>query len=81
MGLIKDLKYSYHDIAIKPAVISDISHREECNPFDDNKMLPLFTAPMSSVVNEKNFDIYRLCPKFVAHDHRLQRGDNQGTDS
>lgn len=58
MGLIKDLKYSYHDIAIKPAVISDISHREECNPFDDNKMLPLFTAPMSSVVNEKNFDIF-----------------------
>lgn len=58
MGLIKDLKYSYHDIAIKPAVISDISHREECNPFDDNKMLPLFTAPMTSVVNEKNFDIF-----------------------
>ena len=49
------IKYSYNDISIVPAVISDIEHRAECNPYDDKGMLPLFTAPMDSVVNLENF--------------------------
>ena len=49
------IKYSYNDVSVVPAVISDIEHRAECNPYDDKGMLPLFTAPMNSVVNKDNY--------------------------
>ena len=50
--------YSYNDIMIEPAILSDINSRSECNPLKDNSKLPIFTAPMSTVVNEKNFNIF-----------------------
>ena len=59
--LIKEMKYSYNDIAIVPAVKSNVEHRSECNPFTgqfNNSDLPIFTAPMSSVVNEQNFNLF-----------------------
>lgn len=59
--LIKDIKYSYNDIAIVPAIKSNIEHRNECNPYlgkCDESPLPIFTAPMSTVVNEKNFHLF-----------------------
>ena len=52
------MKYSYNDIMVKPAVLSTIGHRAECNPFDENGMLPLFTAPMDSVVGIDNFALF-----------------------
>ena len=59
--LIKEMKYSYNDIAIVPAVKSNVEHRSECNPFTgqfNNSDLPIFTAPMSTVVNEQNFNLF-----------------------
>ena len=56
--LIKEVKYSYNDIAIIPAIQSNVEHRAECNPFDENGNLPIFTAPMSTVVNEENFGLF-----------------------
>ena len=53
------MKYSYNDIMVKPAILSTIEHRAECNPFDDNGMLPLFTAPMDSVVGIDNFALFK----------------------
>ena len=59
MGLIDErICYAYEDLTIKPCVVSDIEHRVECVPFDENGMLPLFTAPMDTVVNETNFDMF-----------------------
>lgn len=59
MGLVKDkIFYTYNDVTIMPCVVSDIEHREECNPFDENHHLPLFTAPMDTVVNSKNFELF-----------------------
>ena len=57
MALRKEIKYSYNDIGIVPAVTSEIEHRKDCDPFIDGK-LPLFTAPMSSVVDESNFNLF-----------------------
>lgn len=57
MALRKEIKYSYNDIGIVPAIISDVEHRKDCDPFIDGK-LPLFTAPMSSVVDESNFNLF-----------------------
>lgn len=59
--LIKEMKYSYNDIGIVPAIKSNIEHRSECNPFTgqfNNSDLPIFTAPMSTVVNTQNFNLF-----------------------
>lgn len=59
--LIKEIKYCYNDISIVPAVKSNIEHRSECCPFVTHFgkcCLPIFTAPMSTVVNKENFDLY-----------------------
>lgn len=54
----KDSKlFGIREAAIYPKPISTIVSRSECNPYV-NKMLPLFTAPMSSVVDEKSAEIY-----------------------
>lgn len=62
MGKLREatLKYSYNDVMVEPAILSTIEHRAECNPFDENGMLPLFTAPMDSVVNLKNFELFAM---------------------
>ena len=57
MALRKEIKYSYNDIGIVPVITSNIEHRKDCDPFIDGK-LPLFTAPMSSVVDESNFNLF-----------------------
>ena len=59
--LIKEVKYSYNDIAIVPAIKSSVEHRSECNPFlgqYGKSYLPIFTAPMSTVVNTDNFKLF-----------------------
>ena len=50
---------SFNDICIVPSILSEIEHRSECFPFTNNGTLPLFTAPMSSVINEQNWTIFR----------------------
>jgi IMP dehydrogenase/GMP reductase len=52
------MKYSLDDIFIVPASESNISSRSECDPYIDG-MLPLFTAPMSSVVELKNYKTFK----------------------
>ena len=58
MALIKKTQYTYKDVTIVPSIVSHIEHREECNPYYEDGMLPLFTAPMDTVVNDKNFDLF-----------------------
>ena len=58
--LIKEMKYCYNDIGIVPAIKSNVEHRSECTPFIpfNNNYLPIFTAPMSTVVNTQNFKLF-----------------------
>lgn len=59
--LKKEIKYCYNDISIVPAIKSCVEHRSECNPFvqiTGEPTLPIFTAPMSTVVNEQNFSLF-----------------------
>lgn len=78
MILQKDVKYSYPDIAVVPKIASEISHRAECIPFDNNGMLPIFTAPMTSVVGVNNYEkfeknlIYPILPRAAELDVRLR---------
>ena len=69
---------SFNDICIIPAVVSNIEHRSECSPYLDNGILPLFTAPMSSVINQDNWEIFKnnkintIIPRSVDFDIRQE---------
>lgn len=68
--LKKEIKYHYDDLSIMPSVTTKVKSRSECNPFyidtsdkfdpiiQTAQFLPLFTAPMDSVVNKDNADLY-----------------------
>ena len=51
---MNNAKFDFHDILIEPAPITQISSRGIINVYDHNGMLPLITAPMTSVVDNKN---------------------------
>ena len=52
-------KFDFNDILIQPAKVSSIISRKDINPFYDG-FLPLITAPMDTVVNEKNNPLFTL---------------------
>lgn len=78
-------KLSYDDITLVPEVISDISSRSQCDPYDGRGYLPIFAAPMSSVVsfeNIKNFNDARIrvvVPRSYPLEERLKL--LEGTDT
>jgi GMP reductase len=49
------IKLDWNDISIIPETLSSISSRSEINPYLDGK-LPLFTAPMDTVIDENNIE-------------------------
>ena len=77
MGLVKDTKYTYKDLYIVPSAVSDVNSREECTPFYSDGMLPLFTAPMTTVVGIENYKLFEengihsILPRPVKLDDRL----------
>ena len=72
-----EILYCLDDVSIIPASISKISHRKQCCPFDDNYNLPIFTAPMPTVVNINNYknyeknNIYPIIPRTEDINDRL----------
>ena len=78
--------YSLQDITLVPATVSEISSRSQCNPHaDDFGMLPLFVAPMSSVIDDKNWRIFHnhkintIIPRNIDIETRLKLSYNQLT--
>jgi len=48
------MKFDFNDVLIQAAVTSPVIHRSEINPLYPNGFLPLITAPMDTVINNKN---------------------------
>lgn len=83
MILENTIGYSYNDITIIPSVTSLVQSRKIVDPFDkqyilcsNKKMLPIFTAPMSCVLDDINYEIfeenhiYTVIPTTVANAQR-----------
>ena len=52
------MTHSLDDIGLIPSVVSDIDHRESCNPYNEDDMLPIFTAPMNAVIDNINYQTF-----------------------
>lgn len=71
------MKYSLDDIEIIPATLTDIRHRSECNPFNEDGKLPLIASPMNCVINEHNYTTFNeqlintVIPRGVDYKTRL----------
>ena len=77
-------KYSYGDIFIKPAVLSDVKHRIECHAYTSEGSLPIFTAPMDTVVGKNSFNTWKenriipIYPRTISYSERvcfMENGD------
>lgn len=68
----KNIKFNYDDVVIVPEVNCRMSTRNACDCTDENNMLPIFTAPMSTVVDESSMveyyrvGIYSVLPRTIS---------------
>ena len=52
------MKVDFDDLLIKPVATTTINSRAEVNPFDENGMLPIITAPMDTVIGSENANLF-----------------------
>jgi hypothetical protein len=55
---MREEKFDFDDIVIRPAIVSEIESRSEITIRDKNGFLNLFTAPMDTVVDLSNYKIF-----------------------
>ena len=56
--ILNKIGYGYEDLTIVPHRFSRVKSRSECDPFTNEKTLPIFASPMASVVSDKNYDVF-----------------------
>lgn len=82
------MMYSLDEIGLVPAVLSDVKHRGDVNPYVKSpfggEKLPIFVSPMTCIVNANNiceFSRSKVEPILpVAGDYELRRQLPNGTD-
>lgn len=84
-----DYLYSLDDVVLKPSTFTKIKSRQQCSPYvrehsllpGTNAKLPLFTAPMSCVIDADNFNKFKnvgintIIPRNVHLNTRLNLAD------
>ena len=52
------MKFDFDDFLIVPKEVTTIDSRKQVDPFTNDGYLPIFTAPMDTVVNETNMSFF-----------------------
>ena len=69
--------YSLDEICLLPASVSDVEHRRDVVVLDNHNKFPIFTAPMSCIVDETNYktlenhNINAIVPRSVNWNERM----------
>ena len=69
--------YSLDEICLVPASVSDVEHRRDVVVLDNHNKFPIFTAPMSCIVDETNYktlenhNINAIVPRSVSWNERM----------
>lgn len=76
-----DIKFDFDDILITPGMTTNIQHRGDIDIFDENGFLPLFTAPMDTVVDLTNYKLFlkngiRVVLPRTIDEHKLPYNEN-----
>lgn len=77
--ILEKIGYSYNDLTIIPAKVSYVKSRSVCNCYYESvwKHLPIFASPMTSVVDDKNYEVFEenmilpIIPRSVNWDNRI----------
>lgn len=80
--MLKDkMLYGLNDVTIVPATLSSIDSRSKCNTLYPSGYLPLFAAPMSSVIDDNNYRVFEgngirtVVPRNIPFDIRMELAD------
>ncbi len=79
----QDVKFDFDDLLIVPSASSEIVSRKEVNVYDNNGMLPLFTAPMDMVIGLDNVHFFEknkiipILPRTINQDPILRFKSNK----
>lgn len=77
MSRNNDLLFGIQEVCIYPKAITNIKSRSQCNPYINDK-LPLFTAPMTSVIDDKTYKVFEenkinvIIPRTVKIEDRVK---------
>jgi len=55
-----NVKFDFQDFSIIPAIQTNIISRQDVDPYTEVESLPLFVAPMDTVVNKWNLNLFLL---------------------
>lgn len=73
-------KFDWNDITLVPAVLSDIDSRSEVNARLDNGKLPLFVAPMDTVLDKNNAKLFLDSGLNITLPRNVKFGDEGTTE-
>lgn len=71
--------FSYDDFYIMPHPTTSINDYNEINIYDENGKLPIFTAPIDSIIDEQNFELFNktrlniIVPDYLDIKFRLEK--------
>lgn len=80
--MLKDkMLYGLNDVTIVPVALSSINSRSECFTNYPSGCLPLFAAPMSSVIDDTNYKVFEdsgirtVIPRNIPFERRMELSD------